>query len=365
MSISKLLKDLSESFLDPDNEILIEAEESNNHELLLLIAQTFADIAGTLTGAAKRSADLESSVDTEGLEQVASFATEIEKHSGLDSYAEVLDNLLLVLAKDPSEKEENLPTNFKDFIKELPLEELYRLKREKERKYNSIYNRFDFHLNSNDVNFEEKKRRIDRVENRLAELELEVYDIMHLIESKENQTLEGSVALANALDNSQDEELTKLASVLDEILLTIGANKKYQENFKLAEDAEIEKLRKKYREEASNKAYSAAKIEQDKQNQVEESSKIIDEKVKVYRPMQHPLSTRYSPDMPGVSLMRIGENVYQCPVTKKIYNFEEGYTKMNGDQVPGTSVTNQTQQIGSQPLEHVNFSTREELLNSY
>jgi len=146
-------------------------------------------------------------------------------------------------------------------------------------------------------------------------------------------------------------------------LMTIGSDPKARMAFKKAQDEEINRLRARYREQRGEEAYSVVKTQQDKENRVNEAVKAIDQKVKKYRPLEAPLSTRYSPDMPGVSLMRIGDNVYQCPVTKKIFDFRSGYTTAKGNKIPGGDVTNQTQHLGYQAQEHMNFSTREEALN--
>lgn len=170
-------------------------------------------------------------------------------------------------------------------------------------------------------------------------------------------------AVAQALDDSGDPVLQKQASAIDELLYTVGADPKAQMAFKKAQDEEIERLRAKYREQRGEEAYSVVKSQHDKENRVNEAIKTIDQKVKGYRPLEAPLSTRYSPDMPGVSLMRIGDNVYQCPVTKKIFDFRSGYTTAKGNKIPGGDVANQTQHLGYQAQEHMNFSTREEVLN--
>jgi len=169
--------------------------------------------------------------------------------------------------------------------------------------------------------------------------------------------------VATAFDASGDELLRKQASVIDEILLTIGSKKNSIAKFKAAQDAEIERLRQQYRDQALEDSYTKAKEQQDKDNGAEEAVKAIDKKVKQYRPLETSLSTRYSPDMPGVQLMRIGDNIYQCPISKKIFNYNAGFTTANGNKVPGSSVENQTQQLGFRTPEHMNFSTREEVLN--
>jgi hypothetical protein len=184
-----------------------------------------------------------------------------------------------------------------------------------------------------------------------------------LIEEKASDLSEDDIdelgEIAQIFDESDDEDLKKKASVLDEILITIGANKDFKENFKKAESDEIEALRAKLRRETGEKLYSNSEKEYQ-----EEAKKKIEEKVKTYRPLQGSLSTRYSPDMPGVSLMRVGENVYQCPVTKKIYNFAEGFTTANGTKIPGTSVQGQTDFSEQVSAEHQMFSTtRDDILN--
>jgi len=181
-------------------------------------------------------------------------------------------------------------------------------------------------------------------------------------DSVDTDGLEMIASLATIFDS--EPGLEKVASVLDEILLTIGTPKGAVSKIKNAEDNEVEKLRAKYRAESSEKIYSEAKIEHDKQNKSDEAIKAINDRVKEYRPNEHALSTRYSPDMPGVPLMRIGDGIFQDIVTKKIYNYEAGYTTVEGDKVPGGSVSNQTQQLVDRLPEHSNFSSREQILNN-
>lgn len=75
------------------------------------------------------------------------------------------------------------------------------------------------------------------------------------------------------------------------------------------------------------------------------------------------LQTRYSPDLVGVQLARVGDGVYQCPVTGKIYNFETGYTDMDGDYHPGSSVSAQTPDSTGYSIPHRIFDSREQILN--
>lgn len=54
------------------------------------------------------------------------------------------------------------------------------------------------------------------------------------------------------------------------------------------------------------------------------------------------LSTRHSPELPGVMMMRVADGVYQDPVTKKVYDFNKGWVTEDGEKYPGGSVSNQT-----------------------
>ncbi len=192
---------------------------------------------------------------------------------------------------------------------------------------------------------------------------------LQCVKEQEEQTLdEASVdelgALAQALDDTGDPILMKQASAIDELLLTVGADPKAQQTFKKAEEEEIERLRTKYRETRGDREYKDVKSQFMDENKVNEAIKAVEKRFKKYRPLEAPLSTRYSPDMPGVSLIRIGDGVYQCPVTKKIYDFRSGYTTAKGNKVPGTDVQNQTMHLTDRAQEHMNFSTREDALNN-
>jgi hypothetical protein len=54
------------------------------------------------------------------------------------------------------------------------------------------------------------------------------------------------------------------------------------------------------------------------------------------------LSTRHSPDLPGVQLARVSDGVYRDPVTDKIYDFNKGFVLDDGTKYVGGSVSAQT-----------------------
>jgi hypothetical protein len=179
--------------------------------------------------------------------------------------------------------------------------------------------------------------------------------------------LEAMATVAAEFDKSGDPLLQKQAAVLDEILIGVSADRGLQERFKAAQEAEIERLREKYRAQHRDDLYSHVKKTHDLEHNMAGEGKAADavaKRIKEYRPMEAPLSTRYCPDHPGEQMMRIADSVYQCNLDKNVYNYEAGYTTMAGNQVPGSGVSNQTQHLGHQAQEHMNFSTREEVLNN-
>ncbi len=188
-------------------------------------------------------------------------------------------------------------------------------------------------------------------------------DKYSLISSK---SLEEMTILASEFDKSGDPLLQKQAAVLDEILLTIGANKKTVSEAKSAQDLEVAKI-KAARDESEPKSkdpYTMVKAEHDKQNRVEEARKMIADKVKEYRPLEAPLMTRTCPDHPGAQMSRIAEGTFQCSLDKGIYNYQSGFTTMKGNRIPGGDVSNQTQALHDRPNEFTSFDSRESKLNN-
>jgi hypothetical protein len=163
------------------------------------------------------------------------------------------------------------------------------------------------------------------------------------------ESIEELANLATALDSSEDPQLRKQASVLDELLLTIASPPGALADKKAADDYRIEELRKKY--EGPRKELHAL-------DKTSDSVKAIDHSgmTKQFRILEEPLSSRYCPDHPGAQIARVGEHMWQCELDKKTYNFETGFQKENGDKVPGGDVAQQTQGV-SAPF-HTIFDTR-------
>lgn len=66
------------------------------------------------------------------------------------------------------------------------------------------------------------------------------------------------------------------------------------------------------------------------------------EKTITYNEPAPHLSTRYAPDMPGVSALHIGDGVYQNPITKQVFNYNEGFKTPDGRTFPPGSATLQS-----------------------
>jgi len=61
---------------------------------------------------------------------------------------------------------------------------------------------------------------------------------------------------------------------------------------------------------------------------------------KLFGPVQ--VQTRHCPDHNGISLYRIADKIYQCPLDRQVYDFEKGFTTQSGEENLGGSVANMT-----------------------
>ena len=165
------------------------------------------------------------------------------------------------------------------------------------------------------------------------------------------ESLEEMAAIAQAFDESGDEMLQKQASVIDEILMTLGSDKSYINNFKIAEEKKIDELKRQYKQ---------PKETLDDLNKTSDAIKDIEKSqvYKQYRPLEAPLKTRYCPDHNGANLARTAENEWQCQLDGKTYNFELGFTDLKGNKHGGTSVQGQSTDLYSDNIGHVIFDTR-------
>lgn len=166
--------------------------------------------------------------------------------------------------------------------------------------------------------------------------------------------LQAMAAIADEFDASGDPVLMKQATVLDQVLLNFA-----KPTEKSAEDSELDRLHQKYRQEGMEKAYKTAPDEHDRDIKSSDAAEAIAKQFKEYRPLEATLSTRYCPDHPGEMLYRVGEDVFQCALDKKMYNYREGFTTQKGNVVPGGDVSHQTKSHTDRAIEQMSFSTRE------
>jgi hypothetical protein len=164
------------------------------------------------------------------------------------------------------------------------------------------------------------------------------------------ESLDEIANLATALESSNDPQLKKQASVLDELLLSIAAPPNAYAERKDLQENRILELKKKYEK---------PREELHAQLRVSNTEKAIEKSnfTKEYKILEAPLNTRYCPDHAGAQIARIGEHMWQCELDKKTYNFETGFELNNGSRVPGGDVAQQTQ--GLNIPYHAIFDTRE------
>lgn len=141
--------------------------------------------------------------------------------------------------------------------------------------------------------------------------------------------LDGLNSIASEFELSDNPDLVRKASLLEDILLTITSTVEEQAKFKSAVQKKIEDIKKKSKEAGSViKAESAAEKETPKNKEL--------------RPLEAPLTTRHCSDHPGVMLVRISDGVFYCPLNGKQYDYNSGFTTENGHKVPATSVKGQS-----------------------
>lgn len=136
-----------------------------------------------------------------------------------------------------------------------------------------------------------------------------------------NNALENIAAFATILDFDGH---TKAASLLDIVI------KNAQELWPSANDRD-----EKYDAKANNAKTLFRALENQK---IEDVEPILS----TMKGSALSLLTRYSPDYPGVPLLRVSDGVYQDIVSRKVYDFNRGWVSESGEKHPGGSVAHQT-----------------------
>lgn len=168
------------------------------------------------------------------------------------------------------------------------------------------------------------------------------------------ESLHELATLASEFDKTGDPVLVKQASVIDDILLTIAVQKSEVAKAQRSIDDQIEKIK------LANEKKDLS--QHTKESYVEDGQKAVS-KVKDYRPLEAPLSTRSCPDHPGSMLGRVSDDTWQCSLDKAVYNYGGGYITSKGNKIPGTSVQMQTYNH-EHPSESLSFNSRESRLQN-
>lgn len=163
----------------------------------------------------------------------------------------------------------------------------------------------------------------------------------------DQQTIEEMTALAEEFDKSGDPILQKQAYVIDQILINMansGMTKEAKRDVEKLYDLSPE-MHKAFGGDAMVKAFH--------------------DKIKEYRPMEAPLTTRTCPDHPGAQIKRVDDGKFQCSLDNKIYDYNEGFTTMKGNKIPGGDVALQTKTMHDTLGKEMGFSTRSDLMTGY
>lgn len=167
--------------------------------------------------------------------------------------------------------------------------------------------------------FAKTLKDLDDLEKELSSFEDK--KISDIKDSLSADDLDEIASMASEMAWSDSPDLQKRAILLDNVLNIFG------KDAYMAIKAADEKKENLY----SNKEKKLSEIEKE-----------IEPKVKKYRPLEAPMSTRYCPDHPGETLSRVGDGLFQCMLDKRQYDFKNGYTTLKGNKIPGGDVAEQT-----------------------
>jgi len=103
----------------------------------------------------------------------------------------------------------------------------------------------------------------------------------------------------------------------------------------MRKNAELPSAAEKYDAKGNNASgFFTALVEEDKGDPAHN--------IETWEGGKHSLLTRYSPDYPGVMMLRISDGIYQDMLSRKIYDFQKGFISDTGERHYGGSVSSQT-----------------------
>jgi len=162
----------------------------------------------------------------------------------------------------------------------------------------------------------------------------EVGEVEEKTEKVTSEDLEAVAALAEEFSKSSDTLLRRQASVLDQVLLTFAVPGS-REAEAAAYDSKIAQIKEDMKNPPKQQVKTSFKAD--------EAAKAVDKSVKEYSPLEAPLKTRSCIDHPGHQLIRLSDDVYECSLDHKKYDYKNGYTTLKGNKVPGGDVSLQSQ----------------------
>jgi hypothetical protein len=188
------------------------------------------------------------------------------------------------------------------------------------------------------------------------------------LETSTPEALSDLATFATELDFSGDPKLMKQAAMIDDLLNIVVSNPKKFLEHKISTALKWKEIRDRGMAARAKVAEEGSAVGEvlRKVNRLDEAEKAIDES-KVFdtpdgkqkRPLQAALRSRYCPDHPGESLIRVTDDEWRCPLNNKTYNYRDGFTLENGDKIPGTSMEAQTATQDPMRLQTTIFDDRQ------
>lgn len=174
--------------------------------------------------------------------------------------------------------------------------------------------------------------------------ESEIEDLMENIKESRKKILFRKLAfIANRLDEAG---ITSEADIIDDFLVRLAK--------------EVEKENKYDSKKHHNQLIREPKTKEDAVDR-ENTKK---HHVHTQQSINGTLSTRYCPEHIGVTMSRVGDGTFQCPIDGQVYNWETGWTDYDGNEHLGGSVAAQTPDSTGYATPHRMFDSRENILNA-
>ena len=185
-------------------------------------------------------------------------------------------------------------------------------------------------------------------------------DVLKLMSSEENLT-KVFADLCSLSDELDQAGLAKEANLIDEFLEKSASKLKKQAGPVLPD---VMKWKEEDKKTDRSKRYDAEYHNSLQVREPKPTKEKEEHHVHTYQPSKvMSLNTRYCPYHIGVSLGRVGEATYQCPLDGDVYNFELGFKDYQGNEYSGGSISQQTPNSTQYEIPSRIFDSRENVLN--